>query len=132
MFTTTLISSAHWKTLVPFCLRRKRTENALLTLTVNYRKIVQKKIIMPFKRTEKLDWKTFVFQKTIAGVYYILNIHIFSLVHQIRLLLTLPCLICLVSAICMFNSEEFIYGRFEDCIGLFNSRFRSFLCQNLY
>ena len=127
MFTTTLISSAHWKTLVPFCLRRKRPEKALLTLTVNYRKIVQKKNYAIQKNR-----KTFVFQKTIAGVYYILNIHIFSLVHQIRLLLTLPCLICLVSAICMFNSEEFIYGRFEDCIGLFNSRFRSFLCQYLH
>ena len=131
MFTTTLISSAHWKTLVPFCLRRKRTENALLTLTVNYRKIVQKKKLCHSKEQKNLTEKL-VFQKTIAGVYYILNIHIFSLVHQLRLLLTLPCLICLVSAICMFNSEEFIYGRFEDCIGLFNSRFRSFLCQYLH
>ena len=126
MFTT-LISSSHWKTLTPFCLQRKRPEKALLTLTVNYRKIVQKKNYAIQKNR-----KTFVFQKTIAGVYYILNIHIFSLVHQLRLLLTLPCLICLVSAICMFNSEEFIYGRFEDCIGLFNSRFRSFLCQYLH
>ena len=40
--TTTLISSCHWKTLEPFCLRKKRRENAFLTLTVNYRKIVQK------------------------------------------------------------------------------------------
>ena len=42
LITTTLISSCHWKTLVPFCLRKKRPENAFLTLTVNYRKIVQK------------------------------------------------------------------------------------------
>ena len=42
MITTTLISSCHWKTLVPFCLRKKRLENAFLALTVNYRKIVQK------------------------------------------------------------------------------------------
>ena len=42
LITTTLISSYQWKTLVPFCLRKKRPENALLTLTVNYRKIVQK------------------------------------------------------------------------------------------
>ena len=34
--------------------------------------------------------------------------------------------------ICIFNSEQFIYGTFEDCIGLFNSLYRSFLCQNLY
>ena len=36
------MSSYHWKTLVPFCLRKKRPENAFLTLIVNYRKIVQK------------------------------------------------------------------------------------------
>ena len=48
MITTTLISSSHWKTLVPFCLRRKRPENAVLTLIVNYRKIV------PFKTT--VNW----------------------------------------------------------------------------
>ena len=44
MIKTTLMSSCHWKTLVHFCLRKKRFENALLTLTVNYRKIVQKKM----------------------------------------------------------------------------------------
>ena len=44
-----------------------------------------------------------------------------------------PCLLCLVSfMICMLNSKEFIYGTFEDCIGLFNSHFHSFLCQNLF
>ena len=48
LITTTLISSCHWKTLVPFCLRKKIPENAFLTLIVNYRKIVQKKI-MPSK-----------------------------------------------------------------------------------
>ena len=42
MIKTTLMSSCHWKTIVPFCLQKKRPENALLTLTVNYRKIVQK------------------------------------------------------------------------------------------
>ena len=42
LITTTLISSCHWKTLVPFCLQKKRPENAFLTLTVNYHKIVQK------------------------------------------------------------------------------------------
>ena len=42
MIKTTLMSSCHWKTLVLFCLRKKRPENALLTLTVNNRKIAQK------------------------------------------------------------------------------------------
>ena len=42
LITTTLMSSYHLKTLVPFCLRRKRPENAFLTLIVNYFKIVQK------------------------------------------------------------------------------------------
>ena len=42
LITTTLISSCHWKTLVPFCLRKKIPENAFLTLIVNYHKIVQK------------------------------------------------------------------------------------------
>ena len=42
LITMTLISSCQWKTLVPFCLRKKRPENAFLTLIVNYQKIVQK------------------------------------------------------------------------------------------
>ena len=42
MIITTVIISCHWKTLVLFCLRKKRPENAFLTLTVYYRKIVQK------------------------------------------------------------------------------------------
>ena len=42
LITTTLISSCHWKTIVPFCLRKKRPANAFLTLIVNYRKVVQK------------------------------------------------------------------------------------------
>ena len=47
LITTTLISFCHWKTLVPFCLRRKIPENLFLTLILNYRKIVQKKICRP-------------------------------------------------------------------------------------
>ena len=50
MIKTTLMSSSHWKNLAPFCLPKKRLENALLTLTVNYRKVVEKKI-MPFITT---------------------------------------------------------------------------------
>ena len=42
VITTALKSSCHRKTLVPFCLQKKRPENAVLTLTVNYHKIVQK------------------------------------------------------------------------------------------
>ena len=42
MITTALTSSCHQETLVPFCLRKKRPENALLTLTVNYHKVAQK------------------------------------------------------------------------------------------
>ena len=53
LITTTLISSCHWKTLVPFCLRKKRPENAFLKLIGNYRKIVQKKTV-PFKTT--INW----------------------------------------------------------------------------
>ena len=45
------MSFRHWKTL-PFCLRKKRPENALLILIVNYRKKTkQEKQIMPFKLT---------------------------------------------------------------------------------
>ena len=42
LITTTLISSCHWKILVPFYLRKKRPENAFLTLIVNYCKILEK------------------------------------------------------------------------------------------
>ena len=52
MIKTTLMSSCHWETLVPFCLRKKRPENPLLTLTVNYRKIVQKNKLCHSKQQE--------------------------------------------------------------------------------
>ena len=42
MNRTILLSSCHWKTLVLFCLGKKRPENSFSTLTVNYRKTVQK------------------------------------------------------------------------------------------
>ena len=51
LITTTLIFSFHWKTLVTFCLRKKRRENVFLTLIMNYRKIAQKIQIMLFKTT---------------------------------------------------------------------------------
>ena len=43
MSTTTLTSSCHWETVVPFCLKKKIPESTFLTLTVNSCKIVQKK-----------------------------------------------------------------------------------------
>ena len=48
--------------------------------------------------------------------------------------LLFPCFICLVTVmICIFSGEvEFFYGTFVDCIGLFNSHYRSILFQNLY
>ena len=42
LIAATLTSSCHWETLVPFFLRKKRSEKAFLTLMVNYRKMVQK------------------------------------------------------------------------------------------
>ena len=52
MIKITLMSSCHWKTLVPFCLRKERPEIALLTLTVNYRKIVQKNKVCHSKQQQ--------------------------------------------------------------------------------
>ena len=51
LITTALITSSHWKTLVLFCLRMKRPENAFLRLIVNYRKIAQKNFFLPSKTT---------------------------------------------------------------------------------
>ena len=48
LITTTLISYCQWKTLVPFCLRKKRPENMFLTLIANYRKIVLKKNLIGY------------------------------------------------------------------------------------
>ena len=86
MITTTLTSSCHWKTLVPFCLWKKRPENAFLTLIVNYRKILQKNKLCYLTTVNCLfndiwcylvigcfDWKIGVFQQTVARVYYILK-----------------------------------------------------------
>ena len=86
LITTTWISSCHWKTLVPFCLRKKKSENGFLTLTVNYCKIVQKNKL-PSKTAVNwlfndiwcylfiacFDWKISIFQQTVVRVYYILN-----------------------------------------------------------
>ena len=88
LITTTLISSYHWKTPIPFCLRKKKLENAFLILIMNYRKIVQKKKFMPSKTTinwlfndiwcylfiARFDWKVGVSQQTAVRVYYILKL----------------------------------------------------------
>ena len=86
MITTALTSSCHWKTLVPFSLQKKITENTFLTLTVNYHKIVQKNKLCYSKqfKTNSLfndiwcylvigsfDWKVNIFQKTVVrGLLY--------------------------------------------------------------
>ena len=51
LIKATLISSCHWKILVPFYLRKKRPENAFLTLTRNSELWPNRteKQIMPFK-----------------------------------------------------------------------------------
>ena len=51
----TLVSSCHWKTLVPFCLRKERPENAFLALILNYRKIVQKYKLCHSKQ-QQIGW----------------------------------------------------------------------------
>ena len=45
MITITLISYWHLKILVPFCLRKKKPENAFLTLAVNYWKVLQENTV---------------------------------------------------------------------------------------
>ena len=50
LLTTTLTSSCHSKTLVPFCTRKNRPEKAFLTLTMIYHKIVQKDKIFHSKQ----------------------------------------------------------------------------------
>ena len=47
LITSTLISSCHWRTLVSFCLEKKRLEDAFLMLIVNYCKILQKNKLCP-------------------------------------------------------------------------------------
>ena len=95
VITKTLISSCDWKIHVPFWLRKKRPEKAFSTLTVNYRKIVQKKQIMPFESTVNwlftdiwcclvtswFYWSFVAFWQTVVRVYYILNI-----INQIQVL----------------------------------------------
>ena len=54
MITTTLISSCHWKTLVPFSLQKKRPENAFFNTKSELLQNRTEKQIMPFKTT--VNW----------------------------------------------------------------------------
>ena len=80
------MSSCQWKTLVPFCLWKKRSENALLhnsELSQNH----TGKQTMPFKTTVNwwfnemwcylvialFDWKIGIFQQTVVRIYCILK-----------------------------------------------------------
>ena len=85
MITTTLKSSSFWKTLVHFCLLKKRPEKAFLTITVNCCNIAQKNklsfktaigylMIYDVLVIGCFDWKIGVFQQTVVMVYYILNL----------------------------------------------------------
>ena len=62
MITTTLISSFHSKTFVPFCLQKKRLENTFLTITVNYCKIIEKnKLCHPKQQVNWLFYDMMLF-----------------------------------------------------------------------
>ena len=50
MITGTLESSCHWESLPPFCLRKKTPEKTFLSITMNYRKIVQKNKLCHLKQ----------------------------------------------------------------------------------
>ena len=51
VITTTLISPCHWKTLVPFCLRKRRPENTFFNTNSELSQNRTEKQIMPFKTT---------------------------------------------------------------------------------
>ena len=92
LITTTLISSCHWKVLAPFCLPKKRLENAFSTNSELSQNRTEKQI-MPSKTTINwllndmwcylflacFDWKVGVFQQAIVRVYYILKTIMYSL-----------------------------------------------------
>ena len=50
----TLISSCHWRTLVPFCLQKKRPEKCIFNISSELLQNRTEKQIMPFKAT--LNW----------------------------------------------------------------------------
>ena len=82
-----LISSCYWKTLVHFCLRKKKTEKTFLTLNSELSQCCTEKKLMPPKTRINLlfsdvwcyffipcfDCKIGVFQQAVVTVCYILN-----------------------------------------------------------
>ena len=54
MTTTTLTSSFHWKTLVPFYVRNKRPEKSIFNTNIELLQNRTEKQIMPFKTT--VNW----------------------------------------------------------------------------
>ena len=80
LITTTSISSCHWKTLAPFCLRKKRPEKRIFNINSELSQNHTEKQIMPFKTTLNLlfkwyimlfsycsfDWKIGIFQQTVV------------------------------------------------------------------
>ena len=80
----TLISSCHWKTLVPFCWWKKISENAFLIIIVNYHKIAQKNKLCHPKQQQIgylmihdvihsllfCYWKIGVFQQTVLWQFH--------------------------------------------------------------
>ena len=66
-------------------------------------------------------WIFVMFKNASPPNVHAVNSHVFSLDHQLRLVLALtlfPCFTCLASIIiCIF---KFTYRTFEDCIGLWN------------
>ena len=79
-----LWSSCHWKTLVPFCLQKKKLEKSIFNTNSELSQNRTEKQIMPFKTIVNwlfndiwcylvigsFDWKIGIFQQTVVRVYY--------------------------------------------------------------
>ena len=84
LITTILISFCHWKTFVPLCLQKSLFWKRVLTLIVNYRKIVQKNKLCHPKQQQIgylmihdvihsllfCYWKIGVFQQTVLWQFH--------------------------------------------------------------
>ena len=84
--TTTLISFCHWKTLIPFCLRKKTWKrifntNSKLSQNRTEKQIISSKTTINWLLNDIwcylfiafFDWKIVFFQQTVLRVYYILK-----------------------------------------------------------
>ena len=99
MITTTLTSSCQWKTLVPFCLWKKKTWKSIFNTNNELLQHCTEKQVMPFKTTVNwlfndvwrhlvigcFDWKIGIFQQTVVRVYYILNFFTMSFYTRVLL-----------------------------------------------